>query len=65
MASPNAPMWITVSHGMTGHFAVLMHTHEEGFPEPYDTGFGRYATREEAIVEARAWAEDEEIELRV
>lgn len=50
--APNKPIWIEVSQGMSGHFAVMMHTHEEGFPEPWDTGIGRYATRAEAVEEA-------------
>lgn len=63
--APNKPVWIEVSQGMSGHFAVMMHTHEEGFAEPWDTGIGRYATREEAVEEARGWAEGEGVECRV
>lgn len=53
---------IGVSQGMSGHFAVLFTwTSLEGFPEgkfwePQETGFGRYATREEAVEEALAWS---------
>lgn len=60
--------FITVTEGMSGFFAVHMwyNTEDEdfGFWEPYDTGMGRYATREEAEVEARKWAEDMEMEYR-
>jgi len=48
---------------MSGHFAVLMWWNPDhgGFWEPWNTGFGRYATKEEARVEAREWAEAEEV----
>lgn len=56
--------WITVTEGGAGWFAVHMWINREdipgqAFPEPWDSGYGRYATREEAEVEARAWAADE------
>jgi hypothetical protein len=54
--------YITVTEGMSGFFAVHMWLNEEEdfgpFWEPYETGMGRYATREEAEVEAKRWAED-------
>ena len=60
--------FITVTEGMSGFFAVHMWLNEEEdfgpFWEPYDTGIGRYATREEAEVEARRWAEETEMEYR-
>lgn len=59
--------FVTVMEGMSGHFAVHMWLNEEeDFPfwEPYDTGLGRYATREEAVMEAQSWAEHEGIEYR-
>lgn len=59
------PPFISVTQGMSGHFAVLMWWNPEGFYEPWDTGFGRYSTREEAIREARSWAEAEELEVRI
>lgn len=34
-----------------------------GFWEPYQTGVGRYATKEEAIQEAKEWALAEEMEF--
>lgn len=60
--------FITTTKGMSGFFAVHMWLNEEEdfgpFWEPYETGMGRYATREEAEVEARQWAEDWEMEYR-
>jgi hypothetical protein len=35
-----------------------------GFWEPYDSGMGRYATHEEAMVEALAWSDETGIEYR-
>lgn len=66
---PDYPdFFITVTHGMSGYFAVLMGTDEatkkefgDSFREPYNTGMGRYRTREEAEFEAKEWAECEEI----
>lgn len=52
--------WISVTDGMSGYFAVEMRLNdEEDFGpsvEPYDTGFGRYATYDEAKEEAMQWA---------
>lgn len=61
--------YITVTKGMSGWFAVQLWWNEEdpelgGFWEPYDVGFGRYATREEAVKEGQAWAADEGLEFR-
>lgn len=55
--------FFTTAEGISGYFAVLMWLNEEEldigpFWEPYDTGFGRYATREEAVEEAKHWAEE-------
>lgn len=58
------PSFISVSQGMSGHFAVLMAWNKEGFYEPWNTGFGRYSTREEAAREAREWAEAEGLEYK-
>lgn len=54
---------ISVTSGMSGHFAVHYWWNPEGFPEPWDTGFGRYATQLEAEAEARQWAADTGIRL--
>lgn len=52
------PKYITTTSGMSGYFAVIIWWNPDpGFWEPYQTGIGRYATREEAIVEAKQWAE--------
>lgn len=61
--------FITVTEGMSGFFAVRMWLNEEEdfgpFWEPYETGMGRYATREEAEVEAKEWADQTAMELRI
>lgn len=57
------PSFISISQGMLGYFAVLLRWNPEGFYEPWNTGYGRYSTREEAIREARAWAEAEGLEV--
>ena len=54
---------ITVQEGCAGYFAVCMVLTSEGHWEPESTGFGRYATRAEAVEEARQWAEAEKLEL--
>lgn len=54
---------IGVTQGMSGYFAVMYWWNPEGFPEPYETGFGRYPDRESAVLEARAWASCEDIKL--
>lgn len=60
--------YITVTEGMSGFFAVHIWLNEEEdfgpFWEPYQTGFGRYATREEAVVEAKDWADASGIEYK-
>lgn len=58
--------FVTVTSGMSGHFAVIMWWNDkdfkpDGFWEPWDTGFGRYATEDEARVEAIALADMEGI----
>lgn len=55
--------FITTTKGSSGYFTVLMWLNEDEpdigpFWEPYSTGYGRYATREEAVVEAKEWAEE-------
>ncbi|MFI5422912.1 MAG: hypothetical protein ACHQWH_03095 [Nitrososphaerales archaeon] len=54
--------WISTSRGMSGWFAVLIWLNPGGddfgpFAEPYDTGIGRYATKEEAVKEGKDWAD--------
>jgi hypothetical protein len=57
---------VNATPAMSGHFATLYAWSEDeelgGFYEPYETGFGRYATWQEAEVEAARWAEEMEIE---
>lgn len=50
--------WLDVTCGGEGYFAVMM-WNGEGYPEPWDTGEGRYRTRAEAEKEARTWADEE------
>lgn len=58
--------YITVTMGMSGHFAVMIWWNPElgGFEEPWDTGIGRYSKIEKAIAEAKSWAKDEDIDFR-
>lgn len=57
--------WITTTEGMSGHFAVEMWLNNEDpdmiFPEPYETGIGRYRTKPEAIAEAVTWSNSENL----
>ncbi len=48
--------WLEVMMLGSGWAAVLMHTAEEGFPEPWQTGDGRYSTQDQAVAAARDWA---------
>jgi hypothetical protein len=57
--------YITVSHGIGGHFAVLMLRNPDGFFEPWVTGGTYYPTRDGAVEEAKVWAEAEELALQV
>jgi hypothetical protein len=65
-ADPSKKPYITVTEGMSGHFAVQVWWNPDlgGFWEPWDTGIGRYATQEEAITEAKDWARQDEMEYR-
>lgn len=53
--------FVSVTEGMSGHFAVIYWWNkvDGGFWEPWNTGFGRYATEDEARVEAIALSESE------
>jgi hypothetical protein len=56
--------FVTVTYGMRGYFAVLMWWNDQdgdGFWEPWQTGIGSYKTAERAWIEARQWAEAEEL----
>ena len=41
--------FVTITHGMSGFFAVLMQWNEDGFYEPWNTGFGRYRSYGDAV----------------
>ncbi len=53
--------FITITKGTRGWFAVMMWWNPEGFYEPWDTSAVSHANEHEAEIEARAWAEDENI----
>jgi len=55
--------YVTVYESIGGWKAVQMWWNPDmgGFWEPWQTGCGAYATQAEAEVEARNWAEDEEM----
>jgi hypothetical protein len=62
--------WVEVTQGLSGWFAVIMWMSNERidlgpFPEPFDTGPGRYATRTEAVWEALTLAEIEGLPYRL
>lgn len=64
--SEEHPPFITVTHGMSGYFAVMMNWNEElgGFYEPCQTGFERFNNKDTAIAEALQWAIAEEVGYR-
>jgi hypothetical protein len=53
--------WMSVTKGMSGYFAVEMWINpndgDEPFPEPWNTGIGRYVTEAEAYEEAKMLAQ--------
>jgi hypothetical protein len=55
--------YITITNGLRGYFAVLITLSDDGFEEPGQTGIGSYNTPQEAIPEAKSWANDEGIEF--
>jgi len=65
----NYSPFITVYESIGGWKAVCYCWTDEdpdlgGFWEPWQTGYFGYATKEPAILEAKAWAEAEELEYR-
>ena len=60
--------YITVAKGMSSWFAVKMwlnaEDYSEPFWEPYESGFGRYFLREDAVAEAKVWACEEDIDYK-
>lgn len=69
MTEEDKSSYITVTSGGNGYFAVQMWWNpkepgcgnKEGFWEPWQTGIGRYKKQEQAIIEAKQWAEAEEL----
>ena len=59
--------WITIGEGAAGWFAVMIWVNPAmgGFPEPYQTGVGRYPDRDSAIAEAEEWADSDGLELHI
>lgn len=61
--------YVTVSELGSGwaalQIAILETNDATRYEDVWRTGMGRYATREEALEEAKSWAEFEELELRV
>ena len=59
--------WVSITSGISGYFAVIYWLNDETpgdyFPEPWNTGIGRYRTKEEAYHEAEMIAFSEEIPL--
>lgn len=57
--------YITVAHGISGYFAVLMRQAPDGLWEPMEAGFGRYTEKEGAIKEAKHWADCDKLKLLI
>lgn len=66
------PDCITVTEGMSGFFAIhIIWVNDPelggdagGYWDVWQSGVGRYDTKEEAIEEAKEWAESEGIEYK-
>jgi hypothetical protein len=58
--------YITTYESLIGWKAVMIWWNPEmgGFEEPYQTGLSAYETKEQAEIEAKAWAADEGIEFK-
>lgn len=56
-------MYVTVTYGMRGWFAVLIDD-SDGFPEPVNSGIGSHKTSELAAREGQEWARAERLEFR-
>jgi hypothetical protein len=58
--------YVTTTNSITGWMAVLLtwNAEEPAGYEPAQTGVGKYATKEEAEIEAKEWARDEGVEFR-
>jgi hypothetical protein len=57
--------FITVTHGMSGWFAVLMAWYkEDAMWDVVTTGIGRYENKVDAEEEGKEWAKAEELEFK-
>lgn len=56
--------YVTVTSGLRGYFAVLMWWNPEGFWEPWNTSDFSSSKYEDAVQDARDWAQAEGIEYR-
>ena len=57
--------YVTVYHPVAGWKAVIMVWDSElGFHTPWQTGFFAYATKDEAIADAKSWAEAEGLSFK-
>lgn len=56
---------VNTEPAISGYMAIHMEWNSDygGFYEPYQTGIGRYSTIDEAIVEAKYWAESYDMEF--
>lgn len=61
LVQPDLSPYVTAYKSIGGYKAVHVWWNPDGFWEPWQTGMGAYATREEANTEAREWAEAEEM----
>ena len=63
VASKTRNFRIGVTFGMSGYFAVMYADYEDidWNADVVQTGFGRYKTRDEAVCEAKSWAEAEDL----
>ena len=60
------PDYVSVTHGMSGYFAVHLRWYNEfsGYYDVEQSGHGRYSTKEEAEAEGREWAKAMGVEFR-
>lgn len=64
MAEDLSP-YVTTTYGGSGHFAILMKWYPEGnMWDIWNTGLGRYKSPQEAIQEAKDWAEADGIRYK-
>lgn len=66
--TPDFFITVNTTPAYSGYFATLWGCEkkdkdelDEEFREPYTTGIGRFSKREDAVVEAKEWAECEEV----